>query len=108
LSPPIARFALLFARFAVRKFNRKVRKGLSQRTQMAICQIGNFSTRVPYVGKIHCVQRKKQTTMGKPTGFLEFTRALPGKLPVEARKQHYRDCALCGKKKSLNENYHHG
>ena len=70
---------------------------------MAICQIGNFSTRVPYVGKIHCVQRKKQTTMGKPTGFLEYTRTLPGKLPVEARKQHYREFVTPYSEKELNQ-----
>jgi glutamate synthase (NADPH/NADH) small chain len=29
--------------------------------------------------------------MGKPTGFLEFTRELPGKRPVEERRQHYRE-----------------
>ena len=29
--------------------------------------------------------------MGKPTGFLEFTRELPGKKPVEERLQHYRE-----------------
>jgi glutamate synthase (NADPH) small chain len=29
--------------------------------------------------------------MGKPTGFLEFTRALPGKAPVADRLQHYKE-----------------
>ncbi len=29
--------------------------------------------------------------MGKPTGFLEFTRELPGKRPVEERKQDYKE-----------------
>jgi glutamate synthase (NADPH) small chain len=29
--------------------------------------------------------------MGKPTGFLEFNRALPGKEPVEQRLQHYKE-----------------
>ncbi|HVZ25692.1 MAG TPA: glutamate synthase subunit beta [Sediminibacterium sp.] len=29
--------------------------------------------------------------MGKPTGFIEFTRVLPGKRPVEERKQDYRE-----------------
>jgi glutamate synthase (NADPH/NADH) small chain len=29
--------------------------------------------------------------MGKPTGFLEFTRALPGKRPVQERKKDYRE-----------------
>jgi glutamate synthase (NADPH) small chain len=29
--------------------------------------------------------------MGKPTGFLEFTRTLPGKLPVAERLQHYQE-----------------
>jgi glutamate synthase (NADPH/NADH) small chain len=29
--------------------------------------------------------------MGKPTGFQEFTRELPGKLPVEERVHHYRE-----------------
>jgi len=29
--------------------------------------------------------------MGKPTGFLEYERTLPGKEPVESRKGHYRE-----------------
>jgi len=29
--------------------------------------------------------------MGKPTGFLEYERALPGKESVESRKRHYRE-----------------
>lgn len=29
--------------------------------------------------------------MGKPTGFKEYTRELPGKQPVEQRLQHYRE-----------------
>lgn len=29
--------------------------------------------------------------MGKPTGFLEFTREMPGKKPVEERLQHYNE-----------------
>lgn len=29
--------------------------------------------------------------MGKPTGFLEFTREMPGKKPVEERVQHYNE-----------------
>ena len=29
--------------------------------------------------------------MGKPTGFQEFTRELPGKLPVEDRLQNYKE-----------------
>ncbi|MCK7558680.1 hypothetical protein MKQ70_28295 [Chitinophaga sedimenti] len=29
--------------------------------------------------------------MGKPTGFLEFTRELPGKAPVADRKKHYNE-----------------
>ncbi|MBL0334966.1 MAG: glutamate synthase subunit beta [Chitinophagaceae bacterium] len=29
--------------------------------------------------------------MGKPTGFLEFTRELPGKKPVSERVQHYKE-----------------
>ncbi len=29
--------------------------------------------------------------MGKPTGFMEFNRELPGKQPVEARLQHYNE-----------------
>jgi|APTNR8051073442_1049403.scaffolds.fasta_scaffold17767_1 glutamate synthase (NADPH/NADH) small chain len=41
--------------------------------------------------------------MGKPTGFLEFTRALPGKLPVEARKQHYREFVAPYSEKELNQ-----
>jgi len=41
--------------------------------------------------------------MGKPTGFLEYTRILPGKLPVEARKQHYREFVAHYSKKELNQ-----
>ena len=29
--------------------------------------------------------------MGKPTGFLEFTRELPGKIPVQDRVQHFNE-----------------
>jgi glutamate synthase (NADPH/NADH) small chain len=29
--------------------------------------------------------------MGKPTGFIEFTRELPGKKPVEERRNHYNE-----------------
>ena len=29
--------------------------------------------------------------MGKPTGFLEFSREMPGKKPVEDRLQHYNE-----------------
>ncbi|NLX15309.1 MAG: glutamate synthase subunit beta [Phycisphaerales bacterium] len=29
--------------------------------------------------------------MGKPTGFMEYPRQVPGKLPIEERKQHYRE-----------------
>ncbi len=29
--------------------------------------------------------------MGKPTGFKEFTRELPGKEPVEERVHHYKE-----------------
>ena len=29
--------------------------------------------------------------MGKPTGFKEFTRELPSKLPVEDRKKNYKE-----------------
>jgi glutamate synthase (NADPH) small chain len=29
--------------------------------------------------------------MGKPTGFIEFTRELPGKMPVEERRRHYKE-----------------
>ncbi|NUO02291.1 MAG: glutamate synthase subunit beta [Saprospiraceae bacterium] len=41
--------------------------------------------------------------MGKPTGFLEHTRALPGKLPVEVRKQHYREFVALYSEKELNQ-----
>ncbi len=41
--------------------------------------------------------------MGKPTGFLEYTRTLPGKLPVEARKQHYREFVTPYSEKELNQ-----
>src|SRR5215813_980018 len=30
--------------------------------------------------------------MGKPTGFLEHTREMPGKKPVQERLQHYNEC----------------
>ena len=29
--------------------------------------------------------------MGKPTGFKDFTRALPNKLPVAERVKHYQE-----------------
>jgi glutamate synthase (NADPH/NADH) small chain len=29
--------------------------------------------------------------MGKPTGFMEFTRELPGKQPVEERVKNYNE-----------------
>jgi glutamate synthase (NADPH/NADH) small chain len=34
---------------------------------------------------------KFSTTMGKPTGFLEFTRELPSKRPVAERKNDYNE-----------------
>ncbi len=41
--------------------------------------------------------------MGKPTGFLEFTRAMPGKRPVESRKQDYREFVTPYNEKELNQ-----
>src|ERR1700709_907021 len=36
-------------------------------------------------------QNKKIELMGKPTGFLEFTRELPAKKPVQERILHYNE-----------------
>lgn len=41
--------------------------------------------------------------MGKPTGFIEFTRVLPGKRPVEERKQDYREFVDRYPESGLNE-----
>ena len=41
--------------------------------------------------------------MGKPTGFKEFTRALPTKLPVEVRKQNYKEFVSLLPEQQLNE-----
>ena len=41
--------------------------------------------------------------MGKPTGFLEFTRALPQKRGVQDRKQDYREFVQPYSEKELNE-----
>ncbi|PSL35515.1 glutamate synthase subunit beta [Chitinophaga ginsengisoli] len=41
--------------------------------------------------------------MGKPTGFLEFTRELPGKTPVTERVQHYNEFVDKYSESKLNE-----
>jgi glutamate synthase (NADPH/NADH) small chain len=41
--------------------------------------------------------------MGKPTGFLEFTREMPGKKPVADRLQHYNEFVEKYSDKKLNE-----
>lgn len=40
--------------------------------------------------------------MGKPTGFLEFTRELPSKKPVEERLEHYREFVQLFPEEKLN------
>jgi glutamate synthase (NADPH) small chain len=37
------------------------------------------------------ILKYKVVTMGKPTGFLEFTREMPAKKPVQDRLQHYNE-----------------
>ncbi|ACU58229.1 glutamate synthase subunit beta [Chitinophaga pinensis] len=41
--------------------------------------------------------------MGKPTGFLEFTRELPGKSPAKERVQHYNEFVEKFSESKLNE-----
>ena len=41
--------------------------------------------------------------MGKPTGFKEFTRELPSKLPVEDRKQNYNEFVSLMPEQKLND-----
>ena len=41
--------------------------------------------------------------MGKPTGFKEFTRELPSKLPVEDRKKNYKEFVAALPEQKLNE-----
>lgn len=41
--------------------------------------------------------------MGKPTGFLEFTRELPGKKPVEDRLKHYNEFVEKYENEKLNQ-----
>ncbi len=41
--------------------------------------------------------------MGKPTGFKEFTRELPSKLPVEERKQNYNEFISLMPEQKLND-----
>jgi glutamate synthase (NADPH) small chain len=41
--------------------------------------------------------------MGKPTGFLEFTRELPGKEPVQQRVQHYQEFIERFSEEKLNQ-----
>jgi glutamate synthase (NADPH) small chain len=45
----------------------------------------------------------QHTIMGKPTGFLEFTRSLPQKRSVENRKQDYKEFVQHYNDKELNE-----
>ena len=42
--------------------------------------------------------------MGKPTGFLEFTRELPAKRPVEERLHDYNEFILPYSGEKLNPN----
>ena len=41
--------------------------------------------------------------MGKPTGFIEFTRELPGKKPVEERRNHYNEFVEKYSEEKLNQ-----
>lgn len=41
--------------------------------------------------------------MGKPTGFLEFTREMPGKAPAKERVQHYNEFVEKYSENKLNE-----
>jgi glutamate synthase (NADPH/NADH) small chain len=41
--------------------------------------------------------------MGKPTGFIEFTRELPGKKPVEERRNHYNEFIERYSEEKLNQ-----
>ena len=41
--------------------------------------------------------------MGKPTGFKDFTRALPNKLPVAERVKHYQEFVERMPEQQLNE-----
>ncbi|MBC7949534.1 MAG: glutamate synthase subunit beta [Chitinophagaceae bacterium] len=41
--------------------------------------------------------------MGKPTGFIEFTRELPGKKPVEERRRHYQEFVERYSEEKLNQ-----
>jgi len=41
--------------------------------------------------------------MGKPTGFKEYTRELPSKLPVEERKKNYKEFVTALPEQKLNE-----
>ena len=42
--------------------------------------------------------------MGQPTGFKEFTRELPSKLPVEDRKKNFNEFVALLQAAKLNEN----
>ena len=41
--------------------------------------------------------------MGKPTGFIEFTRELPGKKPVEERRNHFNEFIEKYSEEKLNQ-----
>jgi len=41
--------------------------------------------------------------MGKPTGFIEFTRELPAKAPVQERVQHYKEFVSLFSEEKLNQ-----
>src|SRR5688500_19610675 len=41
--------------------------------------------------------------MGKPTGFIEFTRELPAKKPVEERRGHYKEFVESFSDEKLNQ-----
>jgi glutamate synthase (NADPH/NADH) small chain len=41
--------------------------------------------------------------MGKPTGFIEFTRELPGKKPVDERRNHYNEFVERYSEEKLNQ-----
>jgi glutamate synthase (NADPH/NADH) small chain len=47
--------------------------------------------------------KNKSAEMGKPTGFLEFTRELPSKRPVQERKNDYKEFVSLYKESQLNQ-----
>jgi glutamate synthase (NADPH/NADH) small chain len=48
-------------------------------------------------------KNNKSAEMGKPTGFLEFTRELPSKRPVQERKNDYKEFVSLYKESQLNQ-----